>query len=74
MVTLTDAQQDAIFQVARPLKPHERAAFMAALCELIVGCRRSLGDGELMRELRALQRRYFQPPTDTDVNLFGARR
>ena len=59
MVTLTDAQQDAILNVARPLQPSERVAFMAALAELLAGRRHSLGDGELGRMLRDLQRRIF---------------
>ena len=39
---------------------------MAQLCELLIGCRRPLGDGELMRELRALQRAHFHPPPDEE--------
>ena len=64
MVIITDAQQNTILHIAGPLQPSERVAFMAALAELLVGRRRSLGDGELMRELRTLQRAHFAPPPD----------
>ena len=66
MVTLTDEQQAAILNVARPLSPAERMEFMAALAELPASRRLSLGDGELGRTLRSLQREYFRPPTDLD--------
>jgi len=39
----------------------ERAAFMAALEALFTG-RSGVGDGELGRTLRDLQRQYFKPP------------
>ena len=67
MIVLTDAQQDAILSAARPLQPSERVAFMAALAELLASRRLSLGDGELGRTLRSLQREYFRPPTDLET-------
>ena len=73
MVTLTDAQQDAILSAARPLQPSERVAFMAALAELLAGRRLSLGDGELARTLRDLQRAHFHPPTDEEAGMLGTR-
>jgi hypothetical protein len=72
VVTLSDQQQDAIFNAARPLQPSERLAFMAALAELLVGCKRSLGDGELARTLRDLQRQHFRPPADA-IDYVGSR-
>ena len=73
MIVLTDAQQDAILNVARPLQPSERVAFMAALAELLAGRRLSLGDGELGRTLRDLQRQHFRPPTDEEAGMLGTR-
>jgi hypothetical protein len=73
MIVLTDAQQDHILNVARPLQPSERVAFMAALAELLAGRRRSLGDGELGRTLRDLQREHFHPPPDDVVGMTGTR-
>ena len=73
MVTLTDAQQQQILSIAAPLAPAERVLFMAALAELIAGRRYSPGEGELMRVLRELQRRYFQPPSDEAVGMTGTR-
>jgi hypothetical protein len=63
MIVLTDAQTAAITNLARPLQPHERAAFLAQLLEDLLMRREAPGDGELGRLLRDLQRRYFQPPT-----------
>ena len=64
VIALTDEQQDAILNVARPLDREERVLFMAALAELIAARRSSPGEGELMRVLRDLQARYFHPPPD----------
>ena len=69
VITLTDAQQDAILNLARPLQPSERVAFMAAIAEQLTGRRVSLGDGELGRTLRDLQRAHFHPPTDDEVGM-----
>jgi len=60
-MTLTDAQALAVIHATRPLQVAERAAFMAALEALFTG-RSGVGDGELGRTLRDLQRQYFQPP------------
>ena len=60
MVVITDKQQDAILGAARPLQPSERQPFMAALFEALVARRDEIGDGELGRTLRELQRKYFR--------------
>jgi hypothetical protein len=73
VVTLTDERQQQILNIARPLQPSERLGFMAQLCELLVGCHRSLGDGELGRTLRDLQRQHFRPPTDSEADMRGSR-
>jgi hypothetical protein len=63
-MNLTDAQGLAILHAARPLQVEERAAFMAALGRLFAG-RTEIGDGELGRMLRELQRQHFRPPAET---------
>ena len=72
MITLTDAQQTAIIRATRPLQPAERAAFLAALVALFAD-RNEIGDGELGRALRDLQREHFQPPTATETGMMGTR-
>jgi hypothetical protein len=58
---LTDAQTTAIVHATRPLQGHERAAFLAAP-EALLADRTEIGDGELHRALRDLQRKHFRPP------------
>jgi hypothetical protein len=74
VVILTDPQISTITNLARPLRPKEPAAFMAALFEDLLMRRNEVGEGELGRTLRDLQRRYFQPPTDAEAGLgnYGA--
>jgi hypothetical protein len=63
-MNLSGLQQTAILNAARPLAPAERTAFMAGLAKQLVG-RSEIGDGELHRAIRDLQRQYFRPPKDT---------
>ena len=72
MITLTDAQTDAITFATRPLQPSERAAFLAALVALFAD-RNEIGDGELGRALRDLQREHFRPPTGAEAGMMGTR-
>jgi hypothetical protein len=65
---LTDAQALAIVHATRPLQEHEQAAFLEALAALLAG-RDTIGDGELGRVLRELQRQHFRPPTDTEIGV-----
>ena len=48
-ISLTDAQTDAITNLARPLQPNERAGFFAELFETLLMRRDEVGDGELGR-------------------------
>jgi hypothetical protein len=68
-ISLTDAQTDAITNLARPLAPAERAGFFAELFEILLMRRDKVGDGELGRPLRDLHYRYFQPPSDEATGL-----
>ena len=47
--------------MSRPQQATERTAFMTAL-ETLLADRTEIGDGELHRALRDLQRKYFKPP------------
>jgi hypothetical protein len=62
-ISLTDAQTDAITNLARPLQPKERTGFLAELFETLLMRRDEVGDGELGRLLRDLHHRHFRPPT-----------
>jgi hypothetical protein len=44
----------------------ERDAFLAALLQQFAG-RTEIGDGELFRTLRELQRQHFRPPSATHI-------
>jgi hypothetical protein len=68
-ISLTDAQTDAITNLARPLAPAERAGFFAELFETLLMRRNEVGDGELGRLLRDLHCRYFRPPSDAEAGL-----
>jgi hypothetical protein len=57
-MTLTDEQHNAIYRALRPLDRNQQNAFMAQLINLF-GDRQSIGDGELYRCLRDLQRRHI---------------
>jgi hypothetical protein len=58
---LSEAQQIAVLNAARPLGPGQTDAFVADLVSLYAG-KPSIGDGEVYRSLRQLQREYFRPP------------
>jgi hypothetical protein len=61
-MALTHHQQAALFLAARPLEPHQRAAFRAAVAAELNGCT-DPGDGELHRIIRKVQSQFFDPPT-----------
>ena len=71
-MTLTDQQVTAIARAVRPLQPHEEAAFLTKLKALLAD-RDEIGDGELARMLRNLQRQHFRPPTNTEVGVVETR-
>jgi hypothetical protein len=61
MVRLSDSELTELFDAARPLLPAVRDEFMAQVAKALEG--KDVGDGELHRLLRDVQRRY--PPLDT---------
>jgi hypothetical protein len=64
-VCFTDSQLDALFELARPLSPQCRVAFMENLARELSG-RVDVGDGELNRLAREVIRanHLFTAPDD----------
>ena len=62
----TDSQQWQVIRATNPLDMLERDAFLAALLQQFAG-RTEIGDGELFRTLRELQRQHFRPPSATHL-------
>ena len=63
-MTLTAAQEIAVIYASRPLQPQERAAFLDELKARLAN-RSEVGDGELFRAMRELQRKHLKPPERT---------
>jgi hypothetical protein len=61
MVRLSDSELTQVFDAAKPLLPAVRDEFLAEVAKALEG--KDVGDGELHRLLRDVQRRY--PPLDT---------
>ena len=61
-IALTDSQITTVMQLSRPLSPEQRSAFPEMLAGKLNG-QRDLGDGEVYRLCRELQRAHFDPPT-----------
>ena len=60
-LALSDAQITTVMQLARPLLPNQRTAFLEMLATKLRG-RTDLGDGALYRLCRELQQEVFDPP------------
>jgi hypothetical protein len=60
-LALSDEQVTTIMQLARPLSPDQRTAFLELLAAKLNG-QRELGDGALYRLCRETQREFFDPP------------
>jgi hypothetical protein len=60
-LALSDSEIATIMQLARPLLPAQRVAFLEMLAARLNG-QRELGDGAIYRLCRELQRQYFRPP------------
>jgi hypothetical protein len=65
-ISLSDNQLTAVMHAAAPLQPYEREAFLVAVATMFGG-REAIGDGELGRAIRGLQRQYFKPPSETET-------
>jgi hypothetical protein len=66
LVALTDAQITTVMQLARPLLPQQRTAFLDMIAAKLNG-QRELGDGALYRLCRELLREHelFDPPLES---------
>jgi hypothetical protein len=60
MLSLSDAEYDAIATACRPLPAQNRDAFLRDLAAALQG--HELGPGLLHRTIAVVQRRYFDPP------------
>ena len=60
-LALSDSQITTVMQLARPLSPQQRSSFLELLAGKLNG-QRELGDGELFRLCRELQREVYDPP------------
>ncbi len=58
---LTDAQLSAVFDAAQPLPAGNRIAFVEAVASALAAIT-DPGDGDVARAIRAVQRKYFDPP------------
>jgi hypothetical protein len=64
------AQLTAVFDAARPLPRASRDAFLLDLATALAGIT-DIGDGDVARAIRAVQRKHFDPP-ETDERDEGA--
>jgi hypothetical protein len=60
-IRLTDNELTAIFQAARPLRPHDRDAFLQAVADQLSTCP-EIGPGAVARVCKLAQRAFFDPP------------
>jgi hypothetical protein len=65
-MNLTEPQTLAIIHASRPLAPTERGAFLEALQSQLAK-HSEIGDGQLHRLIRDLQRQYFRPSATTSA-------
>jgi hypothetical protein len=70
---LSDTQQSTVMHATAQLDRYQRQAFMIALNKLFAG-RSEIGDGELYRTLRDLQREHFKYPKAAEVGSKGVPR
>ena len=63
-IRLSDQQMDAIFAAAHPLAPHVRGPFLEACARALAGLP-EVGDGIVHRVIMNVQRKFFDPPTDS---------
>jgi hypothetical protein len=67
MIRLTDEQLSHLFAAAQPLERDMRDAFLEAVAD-ILGRLSDPGPGDIHRAIVAAQRKYFDPPLDTEIN------
>ena len=62
-LSLSDAQMTALLHAAQPLDRDLREPFLRAVAQVLQG--RTLGDGEVFRTIREVQREFWHPPIET---------
>jgi hypothetical protein len=66
-LALSDDQLSIVLCAAEPLHPRDRAAFAAAVAQVLAG-QAVVGDGIVSRTCRELQRRFMTAPPDVPRN------
>jgi hypothetical protein len=61
MIRLTDDELDTVFRAARPLRPHDRDAFLQHVATQLSACP-EIGPGAVARACKLAQRAFFDPP------------
>jgi hypothetical protein len=61
VISLTDAELEAIEAAARPLPPEASGLFLEQVARAVAG--RQIGPGQLHRIIAELQPLFFEPPT-----------
>jgi hypothetical protein len=61
IICLSAEQQTIVLNAIAPMQQAERNAFLLALTQLLAG-RTTVGNGQLYRMIRDLQREFFKPP------------
>lgn len=61
LIRLSDDELTAVFQAARPLRPHDRDAFLQHVADQLSTCA-EIGPGTVAKACREAQRRFFDPP------------
>jgi hypothetical protein len=70
-LALTDDQLSAVWTACQPLAPDQRVGFLEALAAELRGLD-DIGDGQLFRAIRAVQRKHFDPPQGVGYEPRGA--
>jgi hypothetical protein len=65
-ISLSDEQLTSLMAAAQPLAPADRDPFLRAIAARFYG-HSQIGDGELGRAIRDLQRDYFKAPSGIEV-------
>jgi hypothetical protein len=63
-LALTDEQLSALLRASAPLDRDLREPFLLAVARALQG-REPLGDGEVFRVIREVQRQFWHPPLET---------
>jgi hypothetical protein len=69
-LALTDWQLSLIIEKAYPLRPVDRAAYLAKVAQLLQQ-QPEAGDGSVYRAVATAQRTFFDPPLDSHVHHGG---